>query len=805
MSQKRIQPSGIRIDEESQTTLSRGEESGRLLSDKETAGELGQRRFPYPTIERFTHMGPFYGPILSWCYVEFWTKREKQWWRDFIERDVQLLTNYTETFNFFKKLSNILKKNPHSMHCPNGYHFMYLETFGPYFDEDVDATIADIQSWLLRIEGKRRMDNTYVEKFKESLRAIIRAAKSQTSPIDDISFEEFVTLYNKWVTAGASSEKYNWYESDKNQSTKFSTAWAKGPKFLIEKTFQLMHKEINKVSVKREKGKARAIVASDLYTYLRWAYIMYFFESRFRKFRYMNLADEDTQERLWNHFYKTTTRRNVNVPADYSGFDHQPFDEELKGFFDVLSEELSDHPLAARFVIATRDNFTNGRVTVEYRDKKWTWGSGLPSGERWTTIGGCLFNHAWLLTAYKYMETRPMLDPIWDPIIQGDDLAWWTETEQEAQELIGTLKFFGLSLNESKFYISKHRNEFLRVNIDLDLYPGHIFGYLTRALPSVFRQSLSNNPGGAGRDNDIGQIVASWRQIWKRDHEHRLPIKKFLLADLSGRLKKSGISPQTIEKWIHTPAPLGGVGFGTTERVVISQRAEAEELQLRSDNTFLKHTLHSLDFDHYYRQAVSTFFPTKKKKNIITEAKEQYDVVESKPLESWFVPDYAHFQRTLLYLQNEKNGKLYDWNPEWLAEKRKKYKSNKSFFTSLDNVQKNSQKDETEKEFEMMIANASQIQRIIFSREARTSIKKNEDVERWSDAAISKFESGVSMEWVQGLSPLERNIYKRSFLQLVRRSFKRKTLTTRQLMSLFIFFDTAYREFKTTREFEFYF
>lgn len=571
----------------------------RLLSDPLSAMEQRRRRYRYRTRKEFEFLGPYYGQSLSFMYNEVWNNTEVHWFMETIFPFLSRCTTYNQVFVLLKQVTGNLKKFDRWKNCPRYELFCYLNEFGPLFSGNVSLIRDDTVMWLGT--GVERLETSeYYSLFEAALEEIFSHI---TPSLPYITIEDWVQNPANWATSGATSEKQLWFDS--HMHTKWETALRYSPEEILRKVRSNSSTEINRVAVKPEKGKARGIVSSDIWTYIRLSYAMQFIDNGCRNYVYTNLQSDDRRERGWDRWMELSNSGLYSLPLDYSKFDHLPTKREVITIIRRAARWCREHKYfdAESSFLTTASNMESGRVKILIGDEKFNWSNGIASGWRTTSWLDSVINHAWLITAYKYSSHSPAIDLHSDIGIQGDDVATWTATEEEADDIVRILRSFGLDLNPSKFFLSKNRNEYLRLNWT-KRYGPIIYGFLTRALSSVFFRKKEQHDLTPDRQ----EIVNLWLLIRARDFTNRIKWLEHMKRDLYGKLTE--LTHREIDDWIFTPATLGGAGLGLHGTTgLVSENMTDEKQYIVDRGTMLYRDVTQLSATPYYNRIVFSFLP----------------------------------------------------------------------------------------------------------------------------------------------------------------------------------------------------
>lgn len=432
---------------------------------------------------------------------------------------------------------------------------------------DQSHAIEEVRNWIERdVTHISDVVPSFDRLFRSSALEFFQFAKHR--PTEVVTLDQYCADPGRWATAGSTSEYVEIAVGGRAvPKNKWSTVLGMHPlevRALME-GHSLKQKAV--IVQKREAGKVRFVIASDLRLYLRMAYASLWFDQY--------LKDHPCCSLLWSHRTTLSWRaqrhtdlsfgRYVFMPLDQSHFDWQVSRAMLLAVLDVLRELTEDAPDDVRrmtaLACASIERGTRvlvGDVWVEHR-------KGILSGWRWTSFLGSIVNYATIRAVMRFHGLNG------DVVVQGDDVATRFNDVTSAITLLESLSSLGFEVNPSKTFISRDRDEYLR-----QVYTGKTkFGYLARAIPSVmWRRPNTTEPGNLSTraeeitrqwatlmSRDVARKPASFRRV-ARDGLFESMIESWrtiLVRDVSQYMK---IPAGVATSWLLTSKAIGGGGFG---------------------------------------------------------------------------------------------------------------------------------------------------------------------------------------------------------------------------------------------------
>jgi len=320
----------------------------------------------------------------------------------------------------------------------------------------------------------------------------------QPESCDGNSFEEWMDSAT-WTTSGASTfgrleiqtpEGPIKLKCRKNQILDAITARD------LAKQAQLETEQTNYTIVKSELGKIRLAVSSDIYTYLKMAWVLSFVNKGYLKWKHATLS-EDVEEQL-KRMEDTCNKlvKRFGLPYDYKAFDHQILTKMIQTIWKVLSKiGLANVPETMKKQYTEISNnvhnsFDNATLITRIEQmtiiNKIT--GGLSSGLGITSIVGNAWN---LIMTDLMLELHSALgfSKPEDYSIRGDDSSLIFDSWRDASAADACYGAIGAIGGQGKFAVKYQETEFLRVRYTV----ARCSGYALRALPGLVQRKPWNS------------------------------------------------------------------------------------------------------------------------------------------------------------------------------------------------------------------------------------------------------------------------------------------------------------------------
>lgn len=380
-------------------------------------------------------------------------------------------------------------------------------------------------------------------------------------------FREWVAAA-EWQTAGASSVGRVEWEWDGAKGKSFKARKNLLP-FVVdlaalaeEALTEWRGRQENYCIIKSELGKLRLAVASDVYTYLKMAWM-----SKLAGGFYLAWDGSTMDEGFWEQ----TTRiynmlqdlnKRYQMPWDYKSFDHQPWLEE------VVIIEKKKHKVARLTVPpegleefdSIADDIESGFFNSVLYTPKQTWAergkhmfkvvAGVESGLADTSKLGNAWNTVMTRVVWRWLQAGQvgisgMLE------IRGDDTA--LSDSHYLRLLLFRLGYavMGAEGADAKFGILRLRTELLRVSYEVK---EGARGYAARALPGLMqRKPWSNTPWS---DESVALTVAETARTLRRRGVNIARMDTWWRGWVASWARRKGVD----DRWLMVPESVGGLG-----------------------------------------------------------------------------------------------------------------------------------------------------------------------------------------------------------------------------------------------------
>jgi hypothetical protein len=398
--------------------------------------------------------------------------------------------------------------------------------------------------------------HAWPNEFKRSLMRVMANASPNPQPV--VSFEEYVREGN-WITSGSSSLGKMEVEFEgglfkfKCKKNMLLDIYTKDELWEIVRNWD--GKLRSRAFIKDELSKQRLAVASNIEAYLYEAYIMSQYGGGYKDWTGVTLSEKDQDEynrAVESHFLMK--EGCYALPFDFRRFDHQPTTDEIVWMVEALVSAVAVpltlqpqwHGVVEKVLGSYRDSEISMNIDgVEYVEEVT---GGLPSGVRFTSVFGNLWNAA-LTNIVRDLATRVLgYDPIRQLAIKGDDTALVCSTATECL----VIRYCYMAVNavglDSKFGISQGHFEFLRKEIGT----AGVRGWPCRAIAAVTqRKPWLAQPMSP---TALVETTASTIRTLERRVGHSLP-----KLHSANKHKWSKYYSQS-EMWLELPVRLGGYG-----------------------------------------------------------------------------------------------------------------------------------------------------------------------------------------------------------------------------------------------------
>lgn len=465
-----------------------------------------------------------------------------------------------------------------------------LGDFLPYKDDK--SFIETIKYWCKpKLHTWLGNEEKWYAKFEECASRVM--FRDGVSPSKFISIDDFIKNGDIWCTSGSgfepSVEKMKVYDITKDQEievkkNKWSVRWEMSDgeaKHLLLRR----RKQLCKAVQKSEPGKVRAVISSDVSTYLKMTYVSIYLDQIFKKRKDTTLwMNSKQREDLWQSMAFDGSWR---MPLDQSEFDQmqtlrqvliviQTFRKLIKHFVhrDDILEILDDLIDKILFALDGGDVIVGGeKVAIR---------NGVLSGWRWTAMIDTFINLIEIeMGKDLYYEVTGEELSVLDINGQGDDDKLKIKYYKHCVGLWSCIESFGLKVNPGKFFCAKDRDEYLRRVYE----DGKVTGYPARSITSImFRNPISPQEAvGAARAREN---LTKWKLFCERldtDFRGSWFEKRWMQDSIQGI---HGMSKDILKGWLDQDCVVGGIGWngGVLSDALIPTSAIENKDHIRIDS-----------------------------------------------------------------------------------------------------------------------------------------------------------------------------------------------------------------------------
>jgi hypothetical protein len=477
------------------------------------------------------------------------------------------LDQIMQDLNLVRKLSEFMKKK--GQNAEKRWRYLVdLHRLNDFLEPPAVAEFAeDIRDWVQRrpLHTWNGDEELWYEKFEQAVRTVL--FRSGTKPGKQISIDDFIKNGDIWCTSGSGfepeSDKLKVYdkvrkETEEVKKNKWSVRWNLS-NYKVKRLIFKKRKQLCKAVAKSEPAKVRAVISSDLGLYLKMTYISTFLDQILNGRQDSTLwMSADDRMNLWQDMRYDGTWR---MPLDQSEFDKNVTMRQVAIMLKIIKELISYYG-ADEIMLEIMDlviyALDGGIVYVG--DEKIDILNGVLSGWRWTALLDTICNLAEVELADEWVRTNSTIDPgIIKVNAQGDDDLFKLKTSRGAIAIWLAYESFGLGVNPGKFFLDKHRDEYLRRVMDGD----KITGYPARSVASILFRNPVNEAEPVGQSR-IRSTFGKWKLFAERfDSNVDDPgwfWRKFLQDAVQGT---QGVTKAIVSNFVKLGAMYGGIGYDT--------------------------------------------------------------------------------------------------------------------------------------------------------------------------------------------------------------------------------------------------
>nr|WHL55092.1 MAG: RNA dependent RNA polymerase [Seabass toti-like virus] len=470
--------------------------------------------------------------------------------------------NMLDPSKVFKSITNKVKMSGKGF----GDHWRYFvnwELLGGYQDITHEEMVDEVRQFTSVPASSALHGKPVLDALKDLLTPLTGSVKSKRS------LAEFLLDRDTWAKNTSGFVSTNIKRGRNKAEVAMNTTLSELVDIVYNGEFE------NRPFIKKEPGKARPVVNSNLPPYLLMSYVFEQIESTLKNNFGKNISIFDSasdKAKLWFQMVDDTqNRRGVFVPLDYSRFDSTISKDLAFTAFSLLLDMLGD--LDPRLSKSAKDRFWRQRITTDMGS--WEWNNAVLSGWRWTALITSLVNLSILRASGAFAVARGI-------VVQGDDVRAIFNSKKDAEEVIGNVNSYGFEINPSKVFCSAERDEYLRMVSSIDLR-----GYPIRSIPKILFVGPTETISERNEDK-VNGMVSKWLTLISRGgREHTC--KNLMIRDISGL---TGWSRNDVKNWLNTPATVGGGG-----------------LSIGSDSDWMKMKLETEVIDDFGSYIMSSDYP----------------------------------------------------------------------------------------------------------------------------------------------------------------------------------------------------
>lgn len=519
--------------------------------------------------------------------------------------------------------------------------FVNLEVLADYrrvTPENVDDVLSDAETWLgggekvfLAPNPITRIwdEDSFYERLGFGIRKMLYEAPNK-SAVEDLSREEFASDASRTAGSGSTTIQSKMYFSVGDKVSRFvkSKATSAAQTSPDEKMAMLRGevgmKQESQLIAKQERGKVRGVAMASYESFTRQKYFLNVIVSSLWGYKISPLwAGTRNNNEMWRTLVRNILSGFVAAPMDQSGFDHNITFRTLRVMFEsllwyadilplpehrkkelkeVIEMELRSITEEEHHISFDKTPYLNESEKSQKRSTRLRVYivrilvlSGMLSGWAMTADADTLINVGYAYVALAVMKYYGV-DTTWISLYaQGDDDAFSFASYLVAIMCYIAYELMGLEVNPYKGWISRSRDEFLRLVVlpyvlNSGGKPG-TQGYLARAIGSIMiRNPISSGTGQPSDDFErvsfdrVGgvrslvpqglvrarELLDSWNKVLSRGGDPDVVFENAVL-DISYANK---IKPEDVINWMATPACFGGGGFRAGSPTLITGISE---------------------------------------------------------------------------------------------------------------------------------------------------------------------------------------------------------------------------------------
>lgn len=315
--------------------------------------------------------------------------------------------------------------------------------------------------------------------------------------------------------------------------------------------------------VKREATKARAVLITDLPSYLQMSWISDTLEPALKGNTYTSLLFSGGKlSELWiDMARKASDPAYWKLPVDQSHFDHNISLAMIETVIKSLAKTLMGPEFSAvislilRSLVYEPPGVFVGSQLVQVN-------KGILSGWRWTALLDSVCNFGQVYGSYLWI-TRYVLAVyvyfVFSLVVQGDDARMLCLNPGLGIAVCEVMRACGFEINPNKTWLSPFRDEYLRKVAQNEGNSRTCRGYPARSMLSIcWRNPI--NPPSSNLVLQVTGISQRWKELLARGADMGA-VGRYFLRELKNLGRKYRVSLVSLERWAATPSWAGGLDW----------------------------------------------------------------------------------------------------------------------------------------------------------------------------------------------------------------------------------------------------
>lgn len=379
-----------------------------------------------------------------------------------------------------------------------------------------------------------------------------------------VSFEQFVNFRDAWATPGASTvDGAVVLQSVDGTSVKVKGKLAASLQFsdseLVSRANLGSPAVVKPFRKEDEAVKTRVVYGYDFWSFLRCSYADYLVDTWESGGNWLPLGyGRADKAEMRMSILRRLGGDEVAVSLDQSAFDTRQRKEWVRAVIDeiftVLAEQMPANESAQ--LIKLRDAELRS-FDEAFIPGVCAWGTGVPSGHRWTAVIDSVLNRAAAECVASELGFRTTL-----ALYQGDDALLIGRGCSTSEGWAAVYRLYGLEVNADKTWISNRSCDFLH-----EVYRGaEARGFPSRVGRSLIWKKPSMGSEIGGIQSQSARLVERLGDALKGVRRGLVGARALALSMLTRFGAKHGVHQPHLIECFDTPSYLGGFGFGTWGR-----------------------------------------------------------------------------------------------------------------------------------------------------------------------------------------------------------------------------------------------